>query len=59
MLFDDAPLLEEKAVKLIKEGRREEAIELLNSYCSRLSASQQKTWEELKAEFWNIFARSL
>ena len=59
MLFDDAPLLEEKAVKLIKEGRREEAIELLNSYCSRLSASQQKTWEELKAEFWNFFARSL
>ena len=59
MLFDDAPLLEEKTVKLIKEGRREEAIELLNSYCSRLSASQQKTWEELKAEFWNIFARSL
>ena len=59
MLFDDAPLLEEKTVKLIKEGRREEAIELLNSYCSRLSASQQKTWEELRAEFWNIFARSL
>ncbi|MBO6222433.1 MAG: C69 family dipeptidase [Bacteroidales bacterium] len=59
MLFDDAPLLEKKAVKLIKEGRMEEAIELLNSYCSRLSASQQKTWEELKAEFWIIFARSL
>ena len=59
MIFDDAPALEKKAVQLIKEGRKEEAVELLNSYCSRLSASQQKTWEELKEEFWGIFARSL
>lgn len=59
MIFDDAPALEKKAVQLIKEGRKEEAVELLNGYCSRLSASEQKTWEELKEEFWNIFARSL
>ena len=59
MIFDDAPALEKKAVQLIKEGRKEEAVELLNSYCSRLSASQQRTWEEMREEFWSIFARSM
>ena len=59
ILFGDAPSLEEKAAKLIKEGKKEEAVELLNGYCSRLSASQQRTWEELREEFWGIFARSL
>ena len=59
MIFDDAPALEAKAAKLIEEGRRDEAVELLDRYCSRLSASEQKTWEELKAEFWSLFARSL
>ena len=59
MLFEDTKALEEKAAKLIKEGKKEEAVELLNSYCSRLSASQQRTWEEMREEFWSIFARSM
>ena len=59
MLFEDTKTLEDKAVQLIKEGRKEEATELLNGYCSRLSASEQKTWEELREEFWTIFARSM
>ena len=58
-IFGDAPALEEKAARLIREGKKEEAVELLNSYCSRLSASEQRTWEELREEIWNIFARSL
>ena len=59
MIFEDAPELEKKAVELIKAGKKEEAVELLNGYCSRLSASEQRTWEELREEFWSIFARSL
>ena len=59
MLFEDTKALEEKAAKLIKEGKKEEAVELLNSYCSRLSASQQRRWEEMREEFWSIFARSM
>ena len=59
MIFEDTPELEKKAVELIKAGKKEEAVELLNGYCSRLSASEQRTWEELREEFWSIFARSL
>ncbi|MBQ1885716.1 MAG: C69 family dipeptidase, partial [Bacteroidales bacterium] len=59
MLFEDTKTLEEKAVRLIKEGKKDEAVELLNGYCSRLSAAQQKTWEELREEFWSLFARSM
>ena len=59
MLFEDTKALEEKAVRLIKEGKKDEAVELLNGYCSRLSAAQQKTWEELREEFWSLFARSM
>ncbi len=59
MLFEDTKQLEEKAVKLIKEGKTQEAVALLNEYCKRISAAQQKTWEELREEFWSIYARSM
>ena len=59
MIMQDTKYLEDKAVKLIKEGKKDEAVLLLNNYCKRVSFAEQKTWEMLKEEFWGLFARSL
>ncbi len=59
MMMEQTPELEKKAAELIRQGKKEEAVKMLNDYAKRLSAAQQKTWEEMKAEFWSLLARSL
>lgn len=51
--------LENKVSKLLKEGNKKEALYLINNHTQKFAAATAKTWEELKAELWTIFARSM
>ena len=44
---------------LMKEGKKEEAAKVLNNYTQKYASSTAKTWEDLKAELWTMFARSM
>ncbi|MDD3033266.1 MAG: C69 family dipeptidase [Bacteroidales bacterium] len=59
MHFRDASQIENLAVQLIKEGKKEEARKLLTDYTNNFAASAMRRWIELKAELWTIFARSM
>lgn len=59
MHFRDASHIENMAVQLIKEGKKEEARKLLTDYTNNFAASAMRRWTELKAELWTIFARSM
>ncbi len=50
-------IIEQQATKLIQEGKKNEAIDLLNKYTQKMAAATAKTWEDLKADLWQIFAR--
>lgn len=51
----ETPKLEEQAVKLIKDGKTEEATKLLNNYTSDFAASTAQKWKEMEARFWSMF----
>ena len=51
--------VEQEAAQLIKEGKKEEAENLLNNYTQKFASATSKTWSDLKAELWKIFARSM
>ncbi len=59
MMMSEAPLFEQKMEKLIKEGKHKEVESELNRYTERYAAATSKTWEDLKAELWSIFARGM
>ncbi|MEN6619811.1 MAG: C69 family dipeptidase [Rikenellaceae bacterium] len=59
MIFDQALQVEENAAKLIKEGKILEAKEYLTNYTNNFASLTMKRWQELKAELWTIFARSM
>ena len=52
-------LIEKEVAQLLKEGKKEEATKLLNNYTQKYASSTAKTWEDLKAELWTIFARAM
>jgi len=56
-MFSETPALETKALALIKEGKTEEAKQLLTSYTHDFAATCMLKWEEMKATFWGMFAR--
>lgn len=51
--------IEAQAAELLKAGKKEEAVLLLNNYTEKFAAATSKTWEEIRTQMWNIFARSL
>ncbi len=59
MIFDQSPKVEEKAVKLIREGKNKDAQELLTDYTITFASAAMRRWQELKSELWTIFARSM
>ena len=59
IMMESAKKAEKEAEELIKQGKKEDAIKLLNEYTRRFEASTRNTWEELKADLWSIFARGL
>ena len=58
-MMDQNKVVEAEAARLLKEGKKEEAVKLLNNYTEKFAAATSKTWEDLRAEIWNIFARGL
>ncbi len=58
-MFQEANLLEQNALKLINEGKRDQAIDQITLYTHNFASFAMQRWEELKSELWSIFARSL
>lgn len=58
-MMKENALIEKEVAQLLKEGKKEEATKLLNNYTQKYASSTAKTWEDLKAELWTIFARSM
>jgi hypothetical protein len=56
-MMQECPVVEKKAAELIKEGKREEAVTLMERYTQKMASATAKTWEDLKGELWQIFAR--
>ena len=52
---EDLPALEDKAVKMLKNGEKEEAVKLLNNYTSDFAGATRQTWQELEHKFWEMF----
>ena len=58
-MMAETPYIEKIAEDYMKAGKKEAAVNLLNEYCEELAASEQKSWQDMKADFWAIFARGL
>lgn len=58
-MMKDKAEIEKEAAKLINEGKKEEAVELLNNFTASFEAATRKTWEEIRNEMWAMFARGL
>lgn len=58
-MMEQCKAVEEQAAKLIKEGKKDEAVKMLNEFTRRFEASTRNSWEELKADLWTIFARAM
>ena len=58
-MMDETPELEKRAEQLIKAGREDEAIKLLEDYTQEITASEERSWQDMKADLWTIFARAL
>ena len=43
--------------QLIKEGKRDEAIELLNNFTEEFANATSKAWSNLKGDIWVMYAR--
>ena len=56
-MMQECAVVEKKAAELIKEGKREEALTLMERYTQKMASATAKTWEDLKADLWQIFAR--
>lgn len=55
--FDEMPGIENKAVKLLKEGKTEEAYKYLTNYTYNFSGATTQRWKEMEHTFWNMFGR--
>lgn len=51
--------VEAEAAALLKAGKKDEAVQLLNNYTAKFAAATSKTWEDMKADLWAIFARGM
>lgn len=58
-MMEQCKQVEKKAATLVKEGKKEEAVIMLNHFTNQFEASTRKTWEEIKTDLWGIFARGL
>ena len=59
MLFEMAPSIELRAKELIEAGEVDKARELITNHTHNFASMTMKRWQELKAELWTIFARSM
>ncbi len=59
IMMEECKKIETQAAELIKAGKKDEAIALLNQFTRLFEASTRSSWEGLKADLWTIFARSM
>lgn len=55
----EMPLVEARAVELIKAGKKQEAKEMVTNYVHDFAGATQKYWWLLGDKFWMIFARGI
>eukprot|EP01029_Cantina_marsupialis_P030806 TRINITY_DN846_c1_g5_i1.p2 TRINITY_DN846_c1_g5~~TRINITY_DN846_c1_g5_i1.p2 ORF type:complete len:538 (-),score=109.07 TRINITY_DN846_c1_g5_i1:10280-11893(-) len=53
--FEDASVLEMKIEKLLKEDKKEEAVELLNEFTRDFTGATMLRWKELENKYWGKF----
>lgn len=53
--FEELPGIESKASILLKEGKKQEAQEMLNQYSSDFAGATRQTWSEMEHKFWEMF----
>lgn len=58
-VMENSPIIEAKAKALLDNGKTNEAIDMLNKYSATIANATAKSWEDMRQEFWNIFARGL
>ena len=58
-MMQENPVVEKEVAELVKEGKKEEAAQVLNAYTQKYASATAKTWEDLKADLWTIFIRSM
>lgn len=58
-IFETAPIIENRALELIKNGEVDQARKVLTNYTSDMSMLTMKRWEVLKGELWKFFMRSM
>ena len=54
---DELPLVEQKAVALLKEGKEQEAKAYLTRYSFDFIYATLRCWQEMEAELWHKFGR--
>ncbi len=57
--FNEMPELEARAAKLIKEGKSQEAREMVTEYVHDFCGATQQYWWDLGDKFWMLFARGV
>lgn len=57
MMMEQSAQIEAKAAELIKAGKKDEAVELLNDFSEEFANATSKAWINLKADLWIMFAR--
>ena len=55
--FADMPVLEAKALALIKDGKPQDARQLVTAYTHDFASLCMQKWEEMKTTFWTMYAR--
>lgn len=53
--FAELPVLEERVAELLKEGKKDEAVTMLNNYTSDFAGATRQTWQEMERKFWEMF----
>lgn len=55
--FKESENIEQKVLQLLKEGKKEEAIELINKHTFDFTGATMLRWKELENEYWSKYGR--
>ena len=54
--FEEIPMMEQKAQKLLNEGKKDEVTKVVNQYTKDFAAVARQTWKEMEGQFWYWFS---
>ncbi|MBW7847446.1 MAG: C69 family dipeptidase [Bacteroidales bacterium] len=55
--FDEMPLIEKIVAKLLKEGKKDDAVKAMNRFSKDFAAATVQRWKEMEIRFWEMFGR--